>query len=104
MKREIIKYINSCKFNSDIFRDYYGGNKTGFNHDKREHDTARSRARNLLIRIKRMNKEKFLNACRNAWGGRVSFNGNELEYCPGQFYDLEKPQAIAEVLEYYINN
>lgn len=105
MNKQIQEYIKSCKFNKKIFLDYYGeSNRSGFMHDKRTHDYARSRCKNILERLGEVRESEIIEACKHAFSGRLTWNGAKFEYTAGQFGNLEMPQAMEAVLELIENN
>jgi len=105
MKKEILKLLNSVSFTDNEIIANYGGINEYYKHDlKVFNDNKRACINNLKI-IKRINKNKFIDTCKNTWSGRLEYKDNHFEYTAGQFYTLELPQAIgAVVLSYLTNN
>lgn len=62
-----------------------------------------TRARKALkeARTYPYNAEAMADAFRSAFSGRLTWNGQDLEYCTGQYYPTEYRKAAATVLEYY---
>ena len=82
------------------FRDY--GNVTAYRSDSRRitkswHDV--NKAANSC-RIHGVTDDDVRKAAEVEFSGRLSFNGDRLEYCTGQYWPTEYRAAAAAVLEY----
>ena len=103
-KKQFEKFINSFDFGQDVKTDFYGtDNESGYLHDKAVFNKARKEAFDLLASIGKIKKNEWQNALLHAWCGRVGYENKHFTYIPGQFYELELPQAALAVLEYIRN-
>ena len=104
INNKLKKFLDSHKFGERIKRDYYGGNNSGFAQDKMRFDSAKKMSIKLLALLGQITKEEMTEASQRAFMGRLEYKNKNFSYCPGQFYDLEVPQAVQAVLEYVKNN
>lgn len=100
-KSQIIKALKKMHFTGEELIANYGGNNIYYRQDKAKHDQAKRQALNILDRIKRIDQDKIAEIAKHTFMGRLEFNQNGYEYTAGQFYQLELPQAFAEVLSEY---
>lgn len=104
MKQEIIKLLNSVSFSDEETISNYGGNNSYYQYDLKVFNDNKKACLNNLKQIKRINKAKFIDTCKNTWQGRLEYKKNHLEYTAGQYYTLELPQAINSVVLSYIQD
>jgi hypothetical protein len=100
IKAELIKFLNSVDFGLEIARDYYGGDNEFYRKDQTEWKKARNEAVNTLQELGKITDSEIIEACKNAYSGRLEYNGNSFKYIAGQFYDNEIPFAVLKVAEY----
>lgn len=100
-KTKLINFLNSHNFGADIFAEYYGeSNRAGYMEDLKRFNEAKTDAASLLSELGKITDEETKEACRRAFMGRLSFDGDNFKYCAGQFYDIEVPQAVLAVAWY----
>ncbi len=104
MKNKIIKLLNSVSFTDEETIANYGGNNSYYKHDLKVFNDNKRACLNNLKQIKRINTKKFIETCKNTWGGRLEYKGSHFEYSAGQYYTLELPQAIGAVVLSYIKS
>lgn len=101
VKKKLINFLNSVDFGEDVFNDFYGeGNRAGYMEDLKKFNKNKTDAANLLAELGRITDEEIAEACARAFSGRLSFDGKTFEYCAGQFYNIEVPQAVLAVAWY----
>jgi len=103
MKKELLKLLNSVKFDDEILMDYYAGDDMYYLKDKQVFDKAKAGAKELLKSVK-ITKAEMKEACKTVFSGRLEYDGVKFKYIAGQFYDLELPQAIYAVLSSIVYN
>lgn len=99
-KAELIKFLNSVDFGLDVANDFYGGVNKFYMQDLKKFKTAQNEAVNLLQTLGRISDDELVEACKYAFSGRLEWNGSKFTYTPGQFYNIELPQAGLAVAEY----
>jgi hypothetical protein len=100
MKTKLIKFLNSVDFGIKIANDYYGGVNQYYIKDSNEWHKALNEAANTIQEIGTITEKEIIDACHNAFAGRLNWDGKRFSYTAGQFYDQEIPFAVLSVAKY----
>lgn len=93
-------FMLSVPFGDKVAMDYYGGINEAYETDLKKVQRSRQDVSVLLGEISPVSDEELILALAYAFSGRLSFEeGYGFEYTAGQFYNIEVPQAVCEVLE-----
>jgi len=100
IKTTLIKFLNSIDFGQMVANDYYGGINQHYMADLKQFNKNKNEAVNILQELGKITDDEIKDACKNAFSGRLEYNGDKFKYIAGQFYNIEVPQAVLAVAEY----
>lgn len=93
------------EFGDEIAMNYYGGINEAYETDYKRVKSAQQHCMQLCDELQNVSDDEIRNALPRAFSGRLEcHNRDQFHYTPGQFYNIEVPQAVEAVLEYIKRN